>query len=483
MKILITGTAGFIGFHLAKSLALRGDKVVGVDSINDYYDKRVKYGRLVNSGIIQSIKDGEPIPYNQKIVSKKSKNYCFVKMNLADKDNLFKLFKEEKFDAVCNLAAQAGVRYSLKNPAAYIQSNIIGFLNILEGCRHFDVKNLTFASSSSVYGLNTKLPFSTKDNVDHPISFYAASKKSNELMAHTYSHLFGIRTTGLRFFTVYGPWGRPDMALFLFVKAALENLPIDVFNNGNMKRDFTYIDDCIKGIVKVIDNPVMPAKKNNENLDDPSISSAPYKIYNIGNNNPVKLMDFIKAIEKKLGKTLKKIFLPLQAGDVPATYADVTDLEADFGYKPSTSVQEGIDRFVDWYNEFFVIRNLWLEGEYYKLKNHLDLDVWKKSMDLVESIYKISSNFPKDEMYALTSQIRRASVSIPSNIAEGSARNGNKEFIQFLYISLGSVSEVETQLMIAQRLKYTVNIGKELKDIVAIKKMLSGLIKYLKGKK
>ena len=358
MKILITGTAGFIGFHLAKSLALRGDKVVGVDSINDYYDKRVKYGRLVNSGIIQSIKDGEPIPYNQKIVSKKSKNYCFVKMNLADKDNLFKLFKEEKFDAVCNLAAQAGVRYSLKNPAAYIQANIIGFLNILEGCRHFDVKNLTFASSSSVYGLNTKLPFSTKDNVDHPISFYAASKKSNELMAHTYSHLFGIRATGLRFFTVYGPWGRPDMALFLFVKAALENLPIDVFNNGNMKRDFTYIDDCIKGVVKVIDNPSKGSKEFGETLKNPSISSAPYKIYNIGNNNPVKLMDFIKAIEKKLGKILKKNFLPLQAGDVPATYADVSDLVTDFDYKPSTPVQEGIDRFVDWYNEFFVIRNL-----------------------------------------------------------------------------------------------------------------------------
>ena len=353
MKILITGTAGFIGFHLAKSLALRGDKVVGVDSINDYYDKRVKYGRLVNSGIIQSIKDGEPIPYNQKIVSKKSKNYCFVKMNLADKDNLFKLFKEEKFDAVCNLAAQAGVRYSLKNPAAYIQANIIGFLNILEGCRHFDVKNLTFASSSSVYGLNTKLPFSTKDNVDHPISFYAASKKSNELMAHTYSHLFGIRTTGLRFFTVYGPWGRPDMALFLFVKAALQNKKIDVFNNGNMKRDFTYVDDCVKGIVKVIDNPAKESKSFGEALDNPSTSSAPYKIYNIGNNNPVKLMDFIGAIEKKLGKTLQKNFLPLQAGDVPATYADVEDLVADFGYRPSTSVQEGIDRFVDWYLDFF----------------------------------------------------------------------------------------------------------------------------------
>ncbi len=353
MKILITGTAGFIGSALADKLIARGDEVVGVDCINDYYDINVKYGRLQRSGIIENLEDGESIKYNSLLTSSKNPNLKFIKLNLEDKENLMRLFKEEKFDAVCNLAAQAGVRYSLINPDAYIQSNIVGFINILEACRHNGVNNLSYASSSSVYGLNEKLPFSTEDNVDHPISLYAASKKSNELMAHTYSHLYGISTTGLRFFTVYGPWGRPDMALFLFVKAGLEGRAIDVFNNGEMLRDFTYIDDIVEGVIRVIDNP---AKKDNSwNGKDGKIStsSAPYKIYNIGNNNPVKLMDFIEAIEKKLGKKIEKNMMPIQAGDVPATYADVTDLVEDLNYKPATPIQEGVDKFVDWYLEFF----------------------------------------------------------------------------------------------------------------------------------
>jgi len=351
MKILITGTAGFIGSHLANRLLERGDEVIGLDNINDYYDQNVKYGRLQRGGIIEALEDGKNIPYGKLLTSSINKNYKFIKLNLEDKDALMKLFKDEQFDAVCNLAAQAGVRYSLTNPDVYIQSNIVGFLNILEACRHNGVKNLSYASSSSVYGLNTQLPFSTKDNVDHPISLYAASKKSNELMAHTYSHLYGIATTGLRFFTVYGPWGRPDMALFLFVKAALEGREIDVFNYGNMQRDFTYIDDIVEGVVRVIDNPA----KAHPNWDhkDPSISTAPYKIYNIGNNNPVKLMDFIEAIEKKLGKEIKKNMLPIQAGDVPATYADVSDLIEDLDYKPATPIQEGVDKFVEWYLDFF----------------------------------------------------------------------------------------------------------------------------------
>jgi UDP-glucuronate 4-epimerase len=339
MKILVTGTAGFIGSHLAIKLLERGDEVVGLDNINDYYDQNVKYGRLQRGGIIEKLEDGKDIEFNKLITSKTNPNYKFIRMNLEDKDAMMKLFEEQKFDAVCNLAAQAGVRYSLTNPDAYMGSNIIGFMNILECCRHNDVKNLSYASSSSVYGSNKELPFKTTDNVDHPISLYAASKKSNELMAHTYSHLFGISTTGLRFFTVYGPWGRPDMALFLFTKAALEGKTIDVFNNGDMLRDFTYIDDIVEGVVRVIDNP--------------RTTTPPYKVYNIGNNNPVKLMDFITAIENKLGCTIDKNFLPLQAGDVPATYADVTDLVNDLGYKPQTPVQEGINKFVDWYLEFF----------------------------------------------------------------------------------------------------------------------------------
>lgn len=353
MKILVTGTAGFIGSHLAIKLLERGDEVIGLDNINDYYDQNVKYGRLQRGGIIGSLEKGKDIPYGELITSKTNPKYKFIKLNLEDKDAMMSLFAQEKFDAVCNLAAQAGVRYSLTNPDAYMDSNIIGFMNILESCRHNDVKNLSYASSSSVYGLNEELPFSTNHNVDHPISLYAASKKSNELMAHTYSHLFEISTTGLRFFTVYGPWGRPDMALFLFTKAALEGKKIDVFNNGEMLRDFTYIDDIVEGIIRVIDNPAKKDESWNGKTGQVSTSSAPYKIYNIGNNNPVKLMDFITAIENKLGRTIEKNMMPIQAGDVPATFADVADLVEDLGYKPETSVQEGINNFIDWYLDFF----------------------------------------------------------------------------------------------------------------------------------
>jgi UDP-glucuronate 4-epimerase len=348
MKILVTGTAGFIGSHLANKLIKRCDEVVGLDNINDYYDVSVKYGRLIRAGIKK-----EEIEYNKLLTSSTIPKYKFIKLNLEDKENLYKLFKSEKFDAVCNLAAQAGVRYSLTNPDAYINSNIVGFMNILESCRNYGINNLSYASSSSVYGLNEELPFSTDHNVDHPISLYAASKKTNELMAHTYSHLFGISTTGLRFFTVYGPWGRPDMALFLFVRAAFEGKTIDVFNNGKMLRDFTYIDDIVEGIIRVIDNPAKKDQSWNGKDGRVSTSSAPYKIYNIGNNDPVKLMDFIIAIENKLGKTIEKNMMPLQAGDVPATYADVSDLVEDLDYKPATCIQEGIDKFVDWYREFF----------------------------------------------------------------------------------------------------------------------------------
>ncbi len=354
MKILVTGTAGFIGSHLAIKLLERGDEVVGLDNINDYYDRQVKYGRLQRGGIIDTLEEGETIPYGKLLTSTTHKNYKFIKLNLEDKEAMMELFENEQFDAVCNLAAQAGVRYSLTNPDAYMGSNIIGFMNILEACRHHNVNNLSYASSSSVYGLNEELPFSTSHNVDHPISLYAASKKSNELMAHTYSHLFGIATTGLRFFTVYGPWGRPDMALFLFTKAALEGNTIDVFNNGEMLRDFTYIDDIVEGVIRVIDNPA--SSHPNWDHKDPSISTAPYKVYNIGNNNPVKLMDFITAIENKLGRTIEKNMMPIQPGDVPATYADVNDLVEDLGYKPDTPIQKGIDNFIDWYLEFFNIK-------------------------------------------------------------------------------------------------------------------------------
>ncbi len=349
MKILITGTAGFIGFHLAKRLLERGDEVVGIDNINDYYDVNLKYARLAETGISR-----EAEKWHTPVRSTKYSGYAFVRMNLEDRDQLMALFEKEKFDNVCNLAAQAGVRYSVENPYAYINSNIVGFINILEACRHHAIRHLVYASSSSVYGNNTKMPLSTSDNVDHPISLYGATKKSNELMAHTYSHLFSLPTTGLRFFTVYGPWGRPDMALFLFTRALLENRPIQVFNYGNMVRDFTYIDDIVEGVTRVIDHPPKPspAGKNDVSCSD----TAPYKVYNIGNSSPVPLTEYIAAIEAALGKTAEKEFLPLQPGDVPRTEADVTDLVRDFGYKPSTPVKTGIEKFTAWYKTYFGIK-------------------------------------------------------------------------------------------------------------------------------
>lgn len=347
----MTGTAGFIGFHLAKKLLQRGDEVVGLDNINDYYDVNLKYARLEELGIKkQEIED------NKLTVSETYPNHKFTKLDLSDSENINKLFKEEKFDAVCNLAAQAGVRYSLENPHAYIQSNIVGFLNILEACRHNQIKNLCYASSSSVYGLNKSQPFKTSDFTEHPVSLYAATKKSNEMMAHSYSHLYGICTTGLRFFTVYGPWGRPDMAPMLFADAILNNREIKVFNHGNMSRDFTYIDDIVDGIINVIDNPA----KSDSNFDaknpNPSISSAPYKIYNIGNNAPVNLMDFIQTLEKSIGKEAKKNFMAMQAGDVESTYADTTALIKDFDYKPNTKLSKGIKKFVEWYKYFYLYK-------------------------------------------------------------------------------------------------------------------------------
>jgi UDP-glucuronate 4-epimerase len=348
MRILVTGTAGFIGFHLAQQLLARGDEVVGLDNINDYYDPALKYGRLAESGIAK-----KAIAEGQLTGSSIHPNYRFIKLDLQDKDGIDRLFRQEKFDAVCHLAAQAGVRYSLENPYAYLHSNITGFMNILEACRHFKVMNLSYASSSSVYGLNESYPFSTSDNVDHPVSLYAASKKSNELMAHTYSHLFGIRTTGLRFFTVYGPWGRPDMALFLFTRAALDGKPIDVFNHGEMQRDFTYIDDIVDGVVRVIDHPAMAVADWDAVSADPATSSAPYRVYNIGNSKPVRLMTFIEAVERATGRLIEKRLLPLQPGDVPSTYADVTALGQDLGYRPSTDIDHGIGEFVRWYRSFY----------------------------------------------------------------------------------------------------------------------------------
>ncbi len=345
-KILITGTAGFIGFHLANALLKQGFSIVGLDNINDYYDVNLKYGRLTEAGIHK-----EQIRYQTMVYSEKYSNYRFIQLKLEDKENIYRLFEQENFDAVVNLAAQAGVRYSLQNPHAYIESNIIGFTNILEACRHNHIKHLVYASSSSVYGLNEKMPFSVNDNVDHPISLYAASKKSNELMAHTYSYLYQLPTTGLRFFTVYGPWGRPDMALFLFTKAIVEGKAIDVYNHGNMQRDFTYIDDIVTGIINVLKNPAKP--KTSINL--PSESVAPYKIYNIGNNSPVKLMDFIKAIEDELGLKAEKNLMPIQPGDVEKTWADVSGLMDDFNYKPDTDIRVGVKKFIAWYKDFYDI--------------------------------------------------------------------------------------------------------------------------------
>ena len=348
MKILVTGTAGFIGFHVARRLLERGDEVVGLDNINDYYDPALKYGRLAETGI-----EKDRIEYGVPAVSSSYPRYRFVQLDLEEGRSVSDLFEQERFDAVCHLAAQAGVRYSLENPHAYVDSNIVGFLNILEGCRHNGVKHLAYASSSSVYGLNEQMPFSTKDNVDHPVSLYAASKKANELMAHTYSHLYGLPTTGLRFFTVYGPWGRPDMALFLFTKAILEGRAIDVFGNGEMKRDFTYIDDIVEGVVRVIDRPPEGNLQWSGESPDPSSSPAPYKLYNIGNSAPVELMDFIGAIEQELGTTARKNFLPMQPGDVTATWADTRELEEDTEYAPATPVEEGVGRFIRWYKDFY----------------------------------------------------------------------------------------------------------------------------------
>ncbi len=350
MKILVTGTAGFIGYHLLNELLEDDHEVYGLDSINDYYDVQIKNSRLSNSGF-----DTDRIKYNKIIQSSKHDRSFFIKLNLEDKDNLNLLFANEKFDAVCNLAAQAGVRYSLTNPNAYITANIEGFLNVLESCRNNEVQNLSYASSSSVYGLNRDYPFSENKNADHPVSLYGATKKSNELMAHSYSSLYGIQTTGLRFFTVYGPWGRPDMALFLFTKAIYDGKSIDVFNNGNMIRDFTYIDDIVYGVKNVI---VSPAKKD-KNWDPKthltSSSSAPFKVYNIGNNSPVSLGDFINAIENATGIEANKNYLPMQAGDVKATHADASNLKRDFNFNPSTPLQVGINRFVDWYKDYYKI--------------------------------------------------------------------------------------------------------------------------------
>lgn len=338
MKLLLTGTAGFIGYSLTKKL-LETDsdiQIVGLDNINDYYELSLKYGRLADLGFDKSY-----IVYGKKIVSSLSKNSSFIQLKLEDKAGIDRLFAEEKFDIVCNLAAQAGVRYSIENPYAYIESNIVGFINILEACRHNPVQHLVYASSSSVYGMNDKVPFSEEDKVDSPVSLYAASKKSNELMAHAYSNLYKIPATGLRFFTVYGPWGRPDMAPFLFTKAIVNNEPIKIFNNGNMLRDFTYIDDIVDGVIKTLTH--IPQ------------TEIPYKIYNIGNSKPIKLMDFISEIEQALNKEAQKVFMAMQPGDVYQTYADTSNLENDVNFKPDTPIKEGVKSFVDWYISFYGI--------------------------------------------------------------------------------------------------------------------------------
>ena len=333
MKILITGAAGFIGMTAGLRLLARGDEVVGLDNLNDYYDVRLKESRL-------------------KRLTEHAK-FGFVKLDVGDRAGMEALFAAEKFDKVIHLAAQAGVRYSILNPNSYVDSNLVGFVNILEGCRHNKVAHLVYASSSSVYGGNTKMPFSEHDSVNHPVSLYAATKKANELMAHTYSHLYGLPTTGLRFFTVFGPWGRPDMALFLFTKAILEGKPIDVFNHGNMKRDFTYIDDIVEGLIRVLDKTATVNPAYDPISADPASSNVPYRVFNIGNNNPVQLLDFIGAIENALGQKAEMRLLPMQDGDVPATYAN-TDLLNDWvGFVPATGVQEGVDKFIAWYRDYY----------------------------------------------------------------------------------------------------------------------------------
>lgn len=345
MKILVTGTAGFIGFHLAQKLLQKGDTIVGIDNINDYYNVNLKYDRLSKTGISQ---DAEK--WHVKNQSSIFPGYTFIRMNLEDREELNQLFITEQFDAVCNLAAQAGVRYSIENPHAYISSNIVGFMNVLEACRHNNIQQLIYASSSSVYGNSEKMPLSVTDSVDNPISLYAATKKSNELMAHTYSHLFNMRTTGLRFFTVYGPWGRPDMAPILFANAISNGKPIKVFNNGNLERDFTYIDDIVEGIIRIIKSSAPVYQKQ---VTSNPTQGTPYSIYNIGNGNPVKLLDFIETMETALGRKAIKEFLPMQPGDVYKTFADVTALNNDFGYEPHTSIQKGIGEFVKWFKEYY----------------------------------------------------------------------------------------------------------------------------------
>ncbi len=334
-RILVTGAAGFIGFHVAKKLLERGDRVLGLDDLNDYYDVRLKEARLARL---------RPL-----------KAFEFIKLNLADRDGMRTLFADNSIRRAVHLAAQAGVRYSLVNPHAYTDSNIEGFMNILEGCRHAKIEHLVYASSSSVYGGNTQMPFSIHDNVDHPVSLYAASKKANELMAHSYAHLYRLPCTGLRFFTVYGPWGRPDMALFIFTKAILEGRPIEVFNHGKMRRDFTYIDDIVEGVVRTLDHIAQPNPRWSSDKPDPGTSSAPARLYNIGNHQPVELLRFIEVLEQALGKKAEKKLMPLQPGDVPATYADIEDLSRDVGFKPSTPIEVGIPRFVQWYRDFYKV--------------------------------------------------------------------------------------------------------------------------------
>jgi UDP-glucuronate 4-epimerase len=336
MKILVTGAAGFIGSKLSEELIARGDDVVGIDILNDYYDVRLKEARL-----------------NRVESSPKTGTFRFIKLDLADRKAMKKLFIDEQFDKVVNLAAQAGVRYSIENPLSYVDSNIVGFAHVLEGCRHNNVKHLVYASSSSVYGLNEKMPFSVHDNVDHPISLYAASKKADELMAHTYSHLYRLPTTGLRFFTVYGPWDRPDMALQKFARAILNDEPIDVYNYGNHRRDFTYIDDIVEGVIRVLDTIAEPNPDWSGEKPDSASSPAPWRIYNIGNQQPVELIKYIETLEKYLGKKAEKNLLPLQPGDVPDTYADVADLVKDVDYKPSTTIDDGIKAFAEWYKDYY----------------------------------------------------------------------------------------------------------------------------------
>jgi UDP-glucuronate 4-epimerase len=336
VKILVTGAAGFIGFHTSRKLLERGDEVVGLDNLNDYYDVRLKYARLE--------------------ILQRFPNFRFVKLDLADRAGMPELFAKERFNRVIHLGAQAGVRYSIRNPLAYVDSNVVGTANVLEGCRHNGVQHLVYASTSSVYGANTKMPFSVHQNVDHPLSFYAATKKANELMAHTYAQLYSLPVTGLRFFTVYGPWGRPDMALFLFTRSILEGKPIDVFNYGHHRRDFTYVGDIAEGVIRACDRPATPNSQWDSDAPDPATSKAPYRLYNIGNNQPVELLRYIEVLEECLGRKAERNLLPLQAGDVPDTWANIDDLTRDVGYTPATPVEKGIRAFVDWYRDYYKVQ-------------------------------------------------------------------------------------------------------------------------------